>query len=249
VTELSTHIESIARGEWTDDYVRRYQHATYGQPHQRGYLQYRSETLASLLDRCRQNGGPLRVLEVACGPGLSLDYLSRRRPDDRLTGIDMSREMLRLASRNAGRDARRPRLAQASARDLPFADESFDVVYATRFLHIFRDRRPFVEELTRVTRRGGTLILEFYPRPYHLLRYFAQRSNATLNDHLYHYPTMAEVRGLMGPGAEYLPLRFGAERVVRRALGDALTQRLLRAAWNTPLRIAIAEYFAVIRRS
>ena len=253
MTDVVTDLGSIARTDWSDEYVRRYQDATYGAAHQREYLRLRSETIAALVDECRRPGHAPRVLEVACGPGLSLDYLSRRSEDVRLAGIDMSRDMLRLAAANVHATARRPELAQASARLLPFRDESFDAVYATRFIHLFRNKASLVEELKRVTRSGGLVIIEFYGRPFHLVRYvtryLTRRSRVPLSDYLYHYPSLAEVRRVMGPRARFIPLRFGGERLLRKGLSESRLRRLLDGAWNTPLRAGLAEYFAVIRRT
>jgi SAM-dependent methyltransferase len=242
-------VESVPRTEWTDEYVRRYQDATYGASHQRAYLQRRSETLAALLDECRIGDAPLRVLEVACGPGLSLDYLSHQRAGHRLTGIDTSLDMLRQAALNLSSRPSKPALAQASARELPFSDGSFDLVYATRFIHLFRNKAALAMELQRVTRRSGLIVIEFYSRPYHLLRYLTRQSRVPFDEFLSHHPSLAEVRRVMGPKARFIPLRFGGERWLRRMLGESRLRRLLAAGRHAPLRAALSEYFAVIRRA
>jgi ubiquinone/menaquinone biosynthesis C-methylase UbiE len=249
MADLATDLGSLTRPDWTDDHVRRYQSATYGPSHRREYLRVRSETIAALVNECRERNNPPRVLEVACGPGLSLDYLSRAGGGVRLAGIDASGAMLRLAATNLGGVSPAPGLAQASARHLPFRDESFDLVFATRFIHMFRHKRSVVDELKRVTRRGGLVAIEFYPRPYHFARWAQRRSREPLGEFLYHYPRMKEVRRVMGPGARYIPVRFGGERWLRRTLSDSQLRALLRRAWNTPLRALIAEYFAVVRRT
>ena len=191
------------------------------------------------------------MLEVACGPGLSLDHLSRHAGDVHLAGIDMSRDMLRLAAANVA-SARKPELAQASARQLPFRDASFDVVFATRFIHLFRKKASIVEELKRVTRPGGLVVVEFYGRPYHLLRYLSRvvtrRARVPIGEYLYHYPSVREVRRVMGTGIRFIPLRFGGERWLRRRLSEPRMRTLLARAWHPPLRFGLAEYFAVIRR-
>jgi ubiquinone/menaquinone biosynthesis C-methylase UbiE len=245
--DVVTDLGSLTGADWTDEHVRRYQSATYGPSHRRDYLRIRSETLAALVNECRNGSIPPRVLEVACGPGLSLEYLSRQPGGVRLAGIDSSGAMLRLAATNLERASHRPELAQASARHLPFQDESFDVVYATRFIHMFRHKGSVVDELKRVTRRGGLVVLEFYRRPYHLLHWVRRRES--IRNFLYHFPTLSEVRAVMGSDARYIPLRFGGERWLRRALSDSQLRPLLDGAWKTPLRGLIAEYFAVIRRT
>jgi SAM-dependent methyltransferase len=249
MADLATDLGTIPGADCTDDDVRLYQSATYGPSHRREYLRIRSEALAALVNECRNGDEPPRVLEVACGPGLSLQYLSRLPGSVRLAGIDYSGAMLRLAANNLENAALPPGLAQASARDLPFRDESFDVVFATRFIHMFRNKRPLVDELKRVTRRGGFVAVEFYGRPYHVARWFRRDTREPLSQYLSRYPSVAEVRRAMGPGARYIPLRFGGERLLRRGFKDSQLRPLLDGAWNTPLRALIAEYFAVVRRT
>ena len=226
------------------EYGKPYQESTYGPGHKQQYLRLRSETLASLLEESGGHG-PKRVLEVACGPGLSLAHLGRE-TGHTLVGIDMSPKMLQTAAENVRRTGRSVGLARASAFQLPFADGTFDFVYATRFIHLFRDKTPVVRELMRVARPGAHVAVEFYTRPFHLLAYLKHRPRVPLSEHLYHYPSLSEVRRVVGPDARFIPLRLGGERILRRVLGDAVVRRVLGSIWNTPAWPAVAEYFAVI---
>jgi ubiquinone/menaquinone biosynthesis C-methylase UbiE len=186
---------------------------------------------------------------VACGPGLSLSALSSLMPGHQLYGIDRSLEMLKLAAQNAAGAAGPPHLAHASALQLPFRDHMFDIVYATRFLHMFRDKTPVVRELRRVLRHRGGMIIEFYNRPYHVARYVAQRPSVPFEEYLYHFPTFAEVRGLVGRKARFIPLRLGGERWLRAVVGERRLRSFLARAWNRPFRPLIDEYFAVVDAS
>lgn len=106
------------------------------------------------------------VLEVGCGTGLILDRVARKA--DSAFGIDISAGMLHKA------EARGLDVAQADVTALPFANESFDVVYSFKVLAHVKDIDRALQEMARVTRRGGLLILEFY-NPYSL-RYLAKRA-------------------------------------------------------------------------
>ena len=225
-------------------YGRPYQESTYGSAHKQEYLRLRSETLARLLEET-PGTAPKRVLEVACGPGLSLRHLGLS-SNHQLVGIDMSQKMLTTAADNIRGAGRAVGLARASAFQLPFRDATFDFVYATRFIHLFRDKTPVVREFMRVARPGATVVVEFYTRPFHLLSYVKQRPRIPLSEHLYHYPSLSEVRRVVGPDARFIPLRLGGERILRRMLGDTGVRRLLGSIWNTPAWPAVAEYFAVI---
>jgi len=98
----------------------------------------------------------MEVLEAGCGTGLVLEGLSRLAR--RAVGADISAGMLEKA-RGRGLD-----VVKGSVTDLPFADDSFDTVVSFKVLAHIPDLRRAISECARVTRPGGTLVLEFYNR-------------------------------------------------------------------------------------
>ena len=123
-----------------------------------------------------------RVLEVGCGTGLLLHRAAQRA--EHAVGIDISAGMLQKAVER-GLDA-----VQADATALPFDDNTFDLVYSFKVLAHVQDIQKALEEISRVTRRGGHMILEFY-NPWSV-RYLAKRlggpqkiSNATKESAVY----------------------------------------------------------------
>lgn len=105
------------------------------------------------------------VLEVGCGTGLILDRVATRA--GMAKGIDLSPGMLSVA-RERGLDVR-----EGNATDLPYDDQSFDVVYSFKVLAHVEAIEQALQECARVTRPGGQLFLEFYnPRS---LRFLARR--------------------------------------------------------------------------
>lgn len=224
-----------------------YRRAMYAGGHKEDYLRVRSETLSELVSEVRRDGRPLRILEVACGPGLSLVHLGRMSRGDTLVGIDLSPGMLQGAAKNIRAAGGAPHLALASATGLPFDDGAFDIVYATRFIHIFTDKTAVLKELSRVVRDDGLLAIEFYGRPYHLIPFVLGRTRRPWRQFLWQHPTGSEVRRAMGGAVSFRPLRFGGERLLRSVLSDRTVRALLRRAWSSPLRLAVAEYFAVTR--
>src|SRR6201984_1137688 len=75
---------------------------------------------------CSQAEGD--VLEVAVGTGLNFPTYP---PHVRLTGIDISEEMLAIARARAGELGREVELRQGDAHALPLADATFDTVVCT----------------------------------------------------------------------------------------------------------------------
>lgn len=102
------------------------------------------------------------VLDVAAGTGRIAAYLASQ--GLHVTAVDLTRNMLRQAEQRATTGGlEHIRFVEANGRVLPFADGSFDAVMSIRFLHLFPATmyRPFVQEMWRVLRPGGTLLIQF----------------------------------------------------------------------------------------
>jgi SAM-dependent methyltransferase len=98
------------------------------------------------------------VLDVGCGIGGSARHLARTH-GCRVTGIDLTAAYCELASELSVRLglAEQTRYLQASAVDLPFGDDSFDVVWTEHVQMNIADKLRFYGEMARVLRPGGTL--------------------------------------------------------------------------------------------
>ena len=100
-------------------------------------------------------GTPLaatEVLEVSCGRGGGASFVARTYQPNRLVGVDMSSENVRLARDRVG-SALEFRVGNAERLD--FADASFDVVLNIESSHLYDDRTRFFAEAFRVLRPGG----------------------------------------------------------------------------------------------
>lgn len=101
---------------------------------------------------------PKRVLDLGCGTGMFLGELSKA--SDFVVGVDASMKMLRVANVRRGKAA----LVLADADQLPFADESFDVVVSVTLLQNMPDPATTVKEVARVLKKNGTAILTVMKR-------------------------------------------------------------------------------------
>jgi demethylmenaquinone methyltransferase/2-methoxy-6-polyprenyl-1,4-benzoquinol methylase len=103
-----------------------------------------------------------RILDVCTGTGdLALAFHRYLKGRARITGTDFCEEMLELArKKSAGREGLEFR--QADTLDLPFPDDSFDIVTVAFGLRNVADTDRGLRELVRVCRDGGRIgILEF----------------------------------------------------------------------------------------
>ena len=94
-----------------------------------------------------------KLLDIGCGSGSHGPTLRANVANLELYGVDMSRECLAQARDNGYGHTEQVDLT----KPLPFADESFDMVFSMDlFGHIeFRHKDFLIAEISRVTRRGG----------------------------------------------------------------------------------------------
>lgn len=96
------------------------------------------------------------ILDAGCGVGaIALDLATTQSPR-RVVGIDVDADQVAAARHSAAeRGIRSAEFAVGSAYELPFAAESFDVVYANTVLLYLRDPVRALTEMRRVLRPGG----------------------------------------------------------------------------------------------
>jgi phosphatidylethanolamine/phosphatidyl-N-methylethanolamine N-methyltransferase len=98
------------------------------------------------------------VLEVGIGTGLALDYYGAH---VRVTGIDLSAEMLREAEVKAQKQrlTNLVGLHQMDARQIAFPDASFDHVAAMHVMSVVPEPERVLAEMARVVRPGGSVMI------------------------------------------------------------------------------------------
>lgn len=100
-----------------------------------------------------------QVLDVGCGVGVDLPALADRVGADGLViGLDRDPNLLK-AAREASAGRGNVRLVVADALELPFPNRSFDGVRADRVLQYIPESAQVLNEMARVLRPGGTLVL------------------------------------------------------------------------------------------
>jgi len=101
----------------------------------------------------------LHILEVACGRGGFSNELARAGAC--VTGCDFSFVAVRVASAKLREANHRPLVTfiQGDAQNLPFGDDSFDVVISCETIEHLPDASSALREMWRVSRPGGKLLL------------------------------------------------------------------------------------------
>jgi ubiquinone/menaquinone biosynthesis C-methylase UbiE len=102
-----------------------------------------------------------RLLDIGCGSGDLLATAAIQEPGAILVGLDPNEDALELASHKIPGTIHAAELHQGVAEELPFEDDSFDIVCATRLLARLdaRTRATALRECWRVLRPGGRLLI------------------------------------------------------------------------------------------
>ncbi len=121
----------------------------YGQRFSSHSLEDRGKALLELAKKLRVDW----ILEVGCGTGHWLSAMHSAVQE--LYGLDPSMGML-----NQVRERKMPiKLIRGYARQLPFENSFFDMVFCVNAIHHFEDPRAFVSEAFRVLRAGEVLAI------------------------------------------------------------------------------------------
>jgi len=111
----------------------------------------RRRMVNSWVARRHAERGPLRMLDVGCATGISLQSLGEF---GEVRGLDISEETIRLC-RARGEE----RIVRGDAQALPFRDQSFDVVLALDALEHLPDDAAAIREIRRVARPDALILV------------------------------------------------------------------------------------------
>jgi len=130
------------------------------------------------------------AVDLGCGSGLLVMEMARRAPELHVIGLDLSKEMLEQANINAQRSPITGRVAfrPGDAAQIPYPDQSIDLVVSSLSLHHWHDPVIVLNEISRVLRpSGGYMIFDLrrdMALPAYLLLWFV--TNFIVPAALYH---------------------------------------------------------------
>ena len=104
---------------------------------------------------------PNTVIDVGCGTGKGVRGLQQAYPGAQVVAVDIAEAMLRQARSNY-RWLSRKRAVVADMEQLPFAPNSFDLVFSSLALPWCNDLNRALQEFARVMRPGGLLLFSSF---------------------------------------------------------------------------------------
>ncbi len=140
--------EVYAQGEGLAEQLEAHAQARYSlEPYVRGFAKF--------------DGGDKRVLEIGIGMGADHLEWAKSRPKQ-LVGIDLTPRAAEWTKKRLAVYGLHSDVEVADAECLPFADGSFDIVYAYGCLHHSPNTAQAIREVHRVLKRGGEARILIY---------------------------------------------------------------------------------------
>jgi arsenite methyltransferase len=132
-----------------------------------------------------------QVLEIGFGGGLGLERLARVLTTGKVTGVDMSADVVRRAEHRFRREIAegRMRLQLGEVSRLSFADAEFDRVFTVNTIYFWPDALQGLGEIRRVLKNGGLAAVS--------LRSREKMQKRSLTKHNFRLFSPDEVAGLM----------------------------------------------------
>jgi SAM-dependent methyltransferase len=171
----------------------------------------------ALLDAAGVGRG-VRVLDVACGPGIVTSRAASR--GAAATGLDFSTAMLAVARARDGAI----RFDEADAEALPYADAAYDAVVSNFGIHHVPRPALALAEAHRVLRPGGRVAFSFWAEPSENIAW------KLLFDAIARHGDPAAAR-LPPPGGGFGPAAQCTDALRQAGFADCTT-RLVRAKWR-----------------
>lgn len=95
------------------------------------------------------------LLDIGCGTGYLIDLLQKQK-SALYCGLDLSPEMLKMARKKLPESVY---LTEGSSDNLPYEDNSFDIVTCIQSFHHYPNPKKAMSEAYRVLKKGGMYIL------------------------------------------------------------------------------------------
>jgi len=104
--------------------------------------------------------GSEHILDIGCGDGKVTRILAEKVPYGKVTGIDSSPDMIRVASRNFPEQLfPNLRFTVLDARDMAF-ESCFDLVFSNAAMHWIKDHGPALQRIRTGLKSGGRLVIQ-----------------------------------------------------------------------------------------
>ena len=103
-----------------------------------------------------KTAAPSSLIDIGCGTGAFLQYLSENQPEIKLYGLDLSEGMVQEVNTRMGKKVT---VYQGDSEHMPLEDGQFDFVTCNMSIHHYPHAWFAVNEMFRILRPGGMLCI------------------------------------------------------------------------------------------
>ena len=123
---------------------------------------FRVNYAKNILEKLDLNSAEINILDVGCGGGILTEEIAKMGFIP--TGIDPSEQSLNIAVKHAKESNLKIKYEKGTGENLPFQNNSFDVVFCCDVLEHVRDLPKVISEISRVLKNGGLFIYDTFNR-------------------------------------------------------------------------------------
>ncbi len=126
------------------------------------------EVNTAFAERALELGSPVGlILDAGTGTARIPILMCQRRPQWQVIGIDLAQSMLDVGRKNVENSGlqQRIKLELVDAKQMPYPDAHFDMVVSNSIIHHLPNPLPFLQELKRVLKPNGAILLRDLIRP------------------------------------------------------------------------------------
>lgn len=123
------------------------------------------------------------LLDAGCGTGSVISLLRRKYPEKNYVGIDLSGKMINAAKIKNDSSVT---FVCGDCEELPFTDNSFDVVICSQSFHHYPNPEKFFYNVNRVLTKGGRLILRDMTSSSYMVRWLINNIEIPLANRVLH---------------------------------------------------------------
>lgn len=149
---------------------------------------------------------PTSILDVGCGEGFSLNKLNENNIGEKLEGVDYSKEAISIGKKLFPNLS----LKQDSIYNLPYKDNTFDIVLSTEVLEHLENPKKALREILRVSKKY--ILVSVPNEPFFMMGNFLRGKNVMQfgNDpeHIQHWTIFSFLKLIKKHGVRIKTVRF-----------------------------------------
>ena len=181
------------------------------------------------------------ILDIGCGTGDDSRQLATKAANVKVTGIDSSEAMINVAKERQSQSQTSVEFYVANVMQLPFENNSFNSSRTERVLMLVPDAQKAIEEMVRVTKPGGRILIYDFEWDAHIIYH----PNRNLTRNILRFMSDTSPNGWIGSHLQFLLKKCGVKEVevvphslfphlefLQRVFGVALTTAISKGIFS-----------------